>query len=77
MGLVKIGRNNVVIPPGSSEIIRGVVHAEVTRDKMQLLFVPDLNFQADGILEMNKTLVTLKRGYSCTVGIMMQNPTLR
>ena len=71
MGQVKVGRSKLVIPPKCSKTIRAVVHAGVADNKMRVLFVPDIQFQADGILELNETLVTLQKGSCFTLNVVV------
>ena len=75
MGQVKAGRSNLVIPPKCSKTIRAVVHAGAADNKMRVLFVPDIQFQADGILELNETLVTLQKGSCSTLNVVVHSST--
>lgn len=73
MGQVKVGRSNLVIPAKCSKTIRAVVHAGVVDKKMQVLFVPEIQFQTDGILELHETLVTLQKGSCSTLNMVVHN----
>ena len=66
----------MVIPPRSSKLVHGVVHTGGDGGRqVQGLFIPDSHLLMEGPLEMSETLVTLDRGSSCTVGILVQNDT--
>ena len=73
MGQVKMSGSNLVIPPKCSKMILAVAHAGVVDNQMQVLFVPDMQFQTDGILELNETLVTLQKGSCSTLNVVVHN----
>ena len=75
IGKVKVGKQKVVIPSGSSKTIKCIVHTGVEKGTMIALFVPADIPRWDGGLEIHETLVSLSRGSTCVIQVPVSNTT--
>lgn len=69
---VKTGKVKTVIPPGSAQILKVSVHSGVKEGQMTAIFVPKEDLALSNI-DFHETVVKLKRGSTCNVGVLVSN----
>jgi transposase InsO family protein len=73
VGVAKVGKQNIVIPKGTTKVIRCTVHTGVVAKRQPAIFIPDGEASwADG-LEIPESLLTVSAGSCCTVSIPVRN----
>ena len=77
VGQVKVGKQNIFIPRGTSKMVKTKVHTRVLGTPQPVIFSPDIEQQWDDGLEISETLLTVKQGSCSTVSVPVKNSSNR
>ena len=75
IGVVKTGKQNIILPPRDSQILRCKVRVGIARGGEMAVFSPVGHVGAEEGLDIPESLVKLTKGSVCSVNIPVSNPT--
>ena len=74
-GTVKLSKQNVVIPQGKTIPVTCRVRAGPVPERIQVVFEPTIGTDVPDDLVVSESLTYLQKGSSCSITILVQNPT--
>ena len=74
-GTVKLSKQNVVIPQGKAIPVTCRVRAGPVPEQIPVVFEPTIDNDVPDDLVVSESLTYLQKGSSCSITVLVQNPT--